>query len=305
MNPRVNFSHLITLAFFFSLLMIASCSKETSQTLDQQEEQASIASSESDGESEIVFNGVFDDAMGASDEVGMAGTGIFGRTIASNPDGSLGTQRPNVCYTVTVTHPNNTPFPVRVVIDFGTGCTGPDGHTRRGKIITDYTNRLIYPGAMAVTSFDGFYIDSIHVEGTHKITNTSTGTTNRQFTVDVIDAKLSKPNGDYTKWSSHKIITQIEGLITPDFHDDVFSITGSAHGQVKRGNLLVGWESSIIEPLIKRFTCRWIVRGKIRTVRINSTPNSPWVAVLDFGNGNCDNQAVITINGRSHNITLP
>jgi hypothetical protein len=47
------------------------------------------------------------------------------------------------------------------------------------------------------------------------------------------------------------------------------------------------------------------VKGRIRTIRINSLPTSPWVAVLDFGNGNCDNLAIITINGVPHQITLP
>jgi hypothetical protein len=85
----------------------------------------------------------------------------------------------------------------------------------------------------------------------------------------------------------------------------VFKIEGSARGRVKRGTLLVAWESAITEPLIKRYTCHWIVKGQIKTVRISTTANSPWVAVLDFGAGTCDNQAVITINGVSHQITLP
>ena len=197
-------------------------------------------------------------------------------------------------------------FPAIVTLDFGTtGCPGPDGRVRRGKIITEYTNRLIYPGAIATTTFDGFYVDNVHVEGIHKITNTSAGTSNRQYTVELRDAKLTKPNGDYIKWKSDRVITQIEGFITADFHDDVFSITGSGQGQVKRGNLLAGWESTITEPLIKRLTCRWIVKGRIRTVRINSTPTGSSVAILDFGNGVCDNLAVITINGVPHQITLP
>jgi hypothetical protein len=254
----------------------------------------------------MIFNSVFDDAVGVNDSVGMAGTGIFGRTIATDPNGGTGTERITSCYTITITH--LTPgaiFPVRIVVDFGTtGCLGNDGHVRKGKVITEYTNRLIYPAAVATTTFDGFYVDSIKVEGTHKITNTSTNSVSRQFTADVIDAKLSRPNGDYTQWNSHKVITQTEGLTSPDPRDDVFSITGSAHGQVKRGTLLVAWESSVTEPLIKRFNCHWIVKGKVRTVRINTTINSPWVAVLDFGDGNCDNQAVITINGTAHNITL-
>jgi len=310
MKLRFSPTQLITLTFFFSLLIIASCSKENSQSAADEEREASMASSESNGEAEMVFNNVFDDAMGASDEVGMAGTGIFGRNSATGTVGDPGTERPSACFTVTITHPNNTPFPVRVVIDFGTvGCPGPGGHTRRGKIITDYTNRLLVPGAIAETSFDGFYIDDIKVEGTHKITNTSSPVNtiplSRQFTVDVINAKLTKPNGNYTEWNSHKIITQLEGLVTPTVAiDDVFKIEGSAHGRVRRGALLVAWESTITDPLIKRFNCRWIVKGRIRTARLNATVNSPWVAVLDFGNGNCDNLAVITINGVSYNISL-
>lgn len=294
MKFRFNLTQIAILSFFFSLLII-SCSKENSRsgTDDEQEVTASKISSESDGQAELIFNGLFDDAMGVSDEVGMAGTGVFGVI--------------NACPTVTVTRLNPpSVFPVKVVLDFGNaGCTGNDGHLRRGKIITEYTNRLIYPGAIATIAFDGFYIDSVHVEGTHKISNSSSGTTNRQFTVEVRDAKLTRSNGDYTKWKSDKAITQIEGFITADFHDDVFSITGTAEGLVKKGNLLAGWASSVTEPFEKRFTCRWIVKGRIRTVRINSMPTSPWIAVLDFGNSTCDNQAVITINGVAHQITLP
>ena len=96
----------------------------------------------------------------------------------------------------------------------------------------------------------------------------------------------------------------MEGLATILPGDDIFRIEGSAHGRVQRGNLIVRWESNILEPLIKRFNCRWIVRGKIRTVRVNTNASSPWVAVLDFGNGICDNLAMITINGVSRQITL-
>jgi hypothetical protein len=312
MKPRFSPIQITFVAFIFLLLIIGSCSKENSGNDNaQQEDQASLVSSESDVEAEMVFNEIFDDAMGPSDEVGMAGTGIFARAVNTS---SGDVARPDTlppCVTVTVTHinPPNV-FPVRVVIDFGnTGCVCRDGRTRRGKIITEYTNRLLYPGAIATTTFDGFYIDSIHVEGTHKITNTSTPNVtpppDRKFIVDVIDAKLTKPNGNYTSWSSHKTITQIEGLGTPAIPlDDVFKIEGSARGQVRRDNLLVAWESSIIDPLIKRFTCRWIVKGQVKTVRLASSVSTRWTAVLDFGNGNCDNQATITINGVTRQITL-
>lgn len=294
MKTRFKAIHLISFTFLFSLLMLVSCQPENSQTIteEQQQQEASMVSSEADAEAEIVFNDVFDDAMGVNDEVGIEGTGTLNRI--------------NPCYTITVTRLNPPDlFPVKVVIDFGTtGCRGLDGHFRRGKIITQYTGRLIVPGASATTTFDGFYVDSIKVEGTHKITNTSSSNNERQYTVDVTGAKLTKPSGNFVEWRNHKVITQIEGLGTVTPLDDIFRIEGSAGGKVKRGALLVAWESNILEPLIKKFSCRWIVKGKIKTVRLNATANSPWIAVLDFGSGTCDNQATITINGVSRQITL-
>jgi hypothetical protein len=309
MKSRFSLIQLSCFTLFFSIFVLVSCKKETSQGATEETE-ASRASSESDAEAEMVFNAIFDDAMGANDDVGMAGTGVFGRTSILDP-GGVGTERqPTACFIVTVIHPTANQFPVQIIIDFGTvGCVGPGGHVRRGKIITEYTNRLIIPGAKAVTTFDNFFIDDIKVEGTHTITNTSSPITtippDRQFTVDVVNARLTRPNGNFTEWNSHKTITQIEGLVTPNLPlDDVFRIEGGSSGRTRRGNLLVGWNSIITEPLIKRFNCRWIVKGRIRTTRLNTTTTSQWVAVLDFGNGVCDNLAVITINGVSYNITL-
>lgn len=299
MKFRLNLAQLVSLTFFFSLLLFTSCQKENSQngSDEQQQMEASKASSEADGESEIVFNGVFDDAIGVNDQVGIGGTGVFGR--------------PTACPDVTVIHLNSPAFfPVKVILDFGVGgCVGNDGHLRRGKVITVYSNRLLIPGATAVTEFDGFYFDSTKVEGRHQITNTSPSVTTqppiRRFNVDVTNAKLTKPNGNFVEWESHKVITQIEGLNTNIPIDDVFKVEGHANGRVKRGALIVLWQSEITEPLIKRFNCRWIVKGRVRTLRANTNTTSPWVAILDFGPGTCDNHAVITINGVSHQITLP
>src|ERR1700694_4251030 len=157
----------------FAAMVFAGCKKESSNTLTaQQEEQAASYSTQSETESELVFNDVFDNVMGVNTEVGIGGTGVFGRTASGNPGGrGLNADSTPSCVTVTVTHLNTIePFPLKVVLDFGTGCTGHDGHTRRGKIITVYTGRLVLPGKSATTTFDGFKIDSISVQGTHKIT---------------------------------------------------------------------------------------------------------------------------------------
>lgn len=295
---------------FFAAFTLFACNKDKSETQNaQDEEQASVATSEADAEAEVVFNGVFDDVMGVNNDVGIAGTGVFGGRVASGELSPMRTDSLARCFTVTITRPTANPFPVRVVVDFGTsGCLGRDGHTRYGKVITEYTNRLLIPGAIAVTTFDGYRVDSISVQGTHKIQNT-TNPLNvqqvRQFTVDVTNAKLSKPNGNFTEWNSHKVMTQLEGLFSALPIDDIFKLEGYANGRVRRGALIVIWRTEITEPLIKKFACPWISKGIIRVFRgTNADPNNPWTASLNYGAGTCDNKALLTVNGVTREITL-
>jgi len=313
MRTTIFLTRLMTAIVLFSMIAI-SCNKETSQSGDlspQEEQEVAMVSSESESEAEIVFDDVFNNVIGVNDEVGVAGIGVFGRaTTNGDINGDMFTGRTDSirCYTVTVTRLNAPNlFPVKIIVDFGNGCVGRDGHIRYGKIVTVYTGRLINPGSLATTEFDNFKIDSISVEGRHTIKNTTgntTGSNLTQFTVDVDDAKLTKPNGNYSKWDSHKVRTQIEGNGSVGPQDDVFKVTGSANGTVKRNNLLFAWRSEISEPLIKKFFCRWVSKGIIKTWRATLSNTSPWTAILNFGNGNCDNQATLTINGTTHQITL-
>ena len=134
----------------FILLVFGSCKKETSADT-QEEEFASQASSEADAEADDIFNEVFDNVMGVNADVAFGGTGVFGR-MNPGTTSSGETSRLNSCPTVTITKMSTIdPFPVKVVMDFGTGCTGRDGRTRSGKIVTVYTSRLIVPGAKATT----------------------------------------------------------------------------------------------------------------------------------------------------------
>jgi hypothetical protein len=294
-------------AGFFATLLIIGCKKENSESLSaDQEQQAATFSTQSETESELVFNDVFDNVMGVNTDVGVGGTGVFGRVASINPGGrEMNVDSTPSCVTVTVTHMTATePFPLKIVLDFGSGCTGNDGHVRQGKIITIYTGRLVAPGKSATTTFDGFKIDSISVQGTHVITNTTT-TNQSQYTVDVTNAKLTKPSGNYSEWNSHRVVTQVEGNATAIPLDDIFSIQGSAHGRVKRGNDLYAWQSEIIEPLRKKFICRWISKGILRVRRETLPANSPWAATLDYGNGDCDFLANLTINGTTYAIQLP
>ncbi|MBM3159489.1 MAG: hypothetical protein FJZ69_07000 [Bacteroidetes bacterium] len=290
-------------------LSIVACQKEKSATQDPEEQYemtVSKLSSESDAEAEIIYDNIFDDVMGASDEVGLYGSGIFGR--------EYGLDTAQRCFTVRVDRPNAPrPFPVIITVRFPqSGCMGPDGRVRRGEIKTVYTNRLMIPGAESVTTFLNYSVDSVTVGGTYKIKNIVDPVQimifppqyNHKWLVTVVGGRLGYPNGSLVEWNSTKTIEQIEGSHTPILRDDVFKITGNADGVGVRGSITTRWLSEIIDPLIRKNICRWIVKGKIRTVRRNLSNTSPWVAVLDFGRGTCDNAATITINGVTYNITL-
>ncbi|MFZ9695318.1 MAG: hypothetical protein ACO3AY_05535 [Chitinophagaceae bacterium] len=278
-----------------SLLLFACQKGETSieDPANEVETSASKISTEADVEAEVIFDGLFDDAMGVNAEVGLGGTGVFGRLTA--------------CPTVTVTRLNSpAAFPVRVVLDVGAGCVARDGHLRKGKIIHVYTNRLINPGAVVETSFDGFYFDSIKVEGTHRIQNITTQTAGPQYKINVNNGKLTRPNGNFIAWNSEKVRTQIEGMITPILPaDDVFKLTGGSRGSTRRDTTLIAWNATITEPLIRNNNCRWIVKGAVRVVRENTNTGDRWAGLINYGNGICDNIATVTINGISYTITLP
>ncbi|MES2772965.1 MAG: hypothetical protein V4722_02185 [Bacteroidota bacterium] len=283
-------------------LLLNSCKKEISNNAEAEETQVA---QEDDAEADVIFDGVFDNVVGVDEEVGLGGgIGIFGSANLS--DDENGGIQPGTPFGVdsircfTITRVPNTPgvFPKTITLNFGTGCTGPDGRTRRGKIITVYTGRLVVPGSEATTIFDGFYVDSVHVEGTHKVKNNSTASV-RIFTRTVVGGKLTKPSGNFIQWNATHTNTQTAGLGSPNFPlDDEFDITGFANGHNKRGARLLSWSRLIVNPLHKKFTCRWFGSGTVRVTRNGHT------GILDFGTGSCDNRATITIGSFVRNITL-
>lgn len=271
----------------FSLLFISCDKNPIAKILEEKE--ATVLSAETDVTAEAAFNDVFNNVMGVNDEVGMAGTGAFGRV-----------NEPWHCYTVTATKldaPRT--FPLKIVVDFGTGCTGRNGVLRKGKIITTYSNRLTVKDATAVTTFEGFSVNGVKLEGTHTITQLGSINDTLKFGLKIENAVVTKENGEAAAWQSTKTLKQIGGnstLYQPG--DDVYSLTGESNGTVTLSGNEYSWSKRVINPLVKANNCEYIQSGSVGISR-NGKENT-----INFGDGTCDNKATITINGISVTITL-
>jgi len=298
----------LAIGLFGITVIFTACQKNNSNpsgdTISAQDQLTLQASATSDDATDNAYNDVFTNVMGVNDDAGLGGgIGVFlaaPRTAGGTPVNSFGNGVDSVghCYTVTVDPQTPGVFPKTITIDFGTGCTGKDGHTRRGKITAVYTGRMRTSGNIATVTLDGFYIDTVKVEGTMKVENKSTSS-GLAFTVTITNGKLSVPSGDFVEVDRTHTWTQTEGSDTPlNPADDVYNVTGSSSGTASVSGISFQWTTEITKPVVRKLSCRWRVSGQVTVTHNTKT------AVIDYGNGDCDNQATVTVGTKVYNITL-
>ncbi len=270
----------ITLAFtvmMAALLMFSSCKKENNTDND-------FSAVEADAFAENTF----DNVTNLTDEAySLSTNGHF----KSSDNIFLGD-----CATVTL---DTTTFPYELIIDFGdTNCLGNDGRYRRGKIIVSFTGRYWHPGTIITTTFDEYYVNDNQVEGTKVVTNNGFNDAGNMNWDIAVNGLITLANGEGSiTWNSQRNREWIEGISTPfNRWDNIYLITGDAHGERANG---LHWTRIITNPLRVELACRFIVSGTVKVI-----PEGKPVRILDFGDGSCDNQATVTINGNTYTIYL-
>jgi hypothetical protein len=185
-------------------------------------------------------------------------------------------------------------------IDFGTvGCPLPNGNVLRGVIVMTFT---FQPNATSHTityTFIDFYHNAIKFNGTKTFTRvmaTSAINPNIHPIVTMnLDMTATLPNGDIVTRVGQRVREIIAGYATPIWLDNIYQVTGSWTTTFPNGNV---HSSTITTPLRIRMNCPNIVRGVVTIVRNGNT------AILDYGDGECDNLATLTVNGNTTTITL-
>ncbi len=207
------------------------------------------------------------------------------------------------CKTVTVDKPDTSNFPKTITIDYGDGCyvvcQNGDTLSRSGKIIITITDHWFVAGAERTVTFDDFYMNGVLIEGTISWANlgyNDDGDLVFEYTVD--DGSISYSDTlVYTRgckrfriWKHHF------------FHPlaDTLLITGNCYGTNGDG---MEYHHQISDTL-KMIRCAnnryaWtMVAGTIEMERNGNT------AQLSFGDGGCDNEAILNVNGESTKIQV-
>lgn len=178
-------------------------------------------------------------------------------------------------------------------------CTLPNGNVLNGQIIATGSLNFDTPSYVINYSFVDFYHNDILIEGNRTVTRTMASTTSLAAVHPVatmdINMTATFPSGLEVTRVGTRVREMIEGFDTPlNWIDNIFSITGNWVTTFPSGTRT----STISTPLRIRMNCGNIVRGVIDVVGPFGT------ASINFGDGTCDNLAVLTINGTETTITL-
>lgn len=126
---------------------------------------------------------------------------------------------------------------------------------------------------------------------------------NVNYDVSVVDGTVTDPEGISATWNSERNREWIEGEATTylaeglaGILDDTYSLTGTASGINRNG---VAFDMDIIDPLIFSIDCKWIKQGVL-----DITPEGVETRSLDYGDGECDNEATISVGDWSHTFYM-
>lgn len=234
-------------------------------------------------EDEVVVNAAYEDLDNVTIDV-MQSSGLGLRTTGITA----------LCTGAIVNHDLNNK---KITVNFGTGCTGPQGNVRKGKVIFTYTGtNFLFPGTSIVTTFEGYEVNGYKIEGIRTMTNTGVdlATSTITVTVKVENGKVTWPDNTFVTFNSD----QVRKLKLGNNGYEA-SITGTATGKSKENK---DYSLAITEALVIKQECIQTgvyVPGK----GILELTYQGITVSADYGAGTCDKKILITYPGGSKEIT--
>jgi hypothetical protein len=295
---------LVTAWMFLIAITVISCKKEASDQNTKVSEDAAITMSEETTEAEADDDDVTELGLSVGADLEVADTSE--EPAAPNTADGFKTGirielfvdlafKIGPCTKIDIS-PRGNVYPKTVTIDYGDGCVCFDGKFRKGAVILVFSAPIRRPGAVLTITLRDFYVNRKHIEGVKTIKNLTENSAIK-YSVQVEGGKISFPNGRGFTVDRIKTVSQVRGMDTRTIRDDVYEIVGRSKISYANGLTII---KNTETPLVKKVTCAWISQGILKIVINDRT------LYLDFGNGDCDNKAILTwSNNGKREITLP
>lgn len=234
----------------------------------------------------VLVQGALTDAFSIVDKVGKSEPGLrdnYGLPMCA-----------------TVVFQDTLQFPYSFTIDFGeTNCEDDFGILRRGKIHVKTTGPYLADETVITTSLENYFLMNHQLRGERVVTNLGENEYgNLHYSVVESAVSLTNPDEQWvTNWESNLNRQWISGVSTAwDPYDDEFSITGDANGVSRLGTPYI---IDVVKPLVVSLSCPFIVKGVLDIL-----PQKSIVLEVDYGAGNCNEMATVTVNGNEYDLSL-
>ena len=181
-----------------------------------------------------------------------------------------------------------------ISIDFGDGCLLNNGRLVSGILhlsygpIVDATRTITY-------QFENFTVNNKGVVGGGTILRVhSNANGNPQSTLNK-NLVVSFPSGVTADVTGTRVAEWIEGFASGTWKDNVFLISGNRDIDFSNGYI---HQVEVLDALRREATCDYFVSGSMEVTRNLGS------GTIDFGDGDCDNLATLTIGGEEYTIVL-
>lgn len=185
-----------------------------------------------------------------------------------------------------------------LIVDWGnTNCTCNDGKTRRGKIISTWTGSYYDQGTIISHTPVNYYVNDNKIVGTMTVENMGPNGNGQPYYNININGVATLTSGEVVNYTSTRVRTFSNGYTTQlYFLDDEYDVTGTATAVNQDGE---GWNTNVTTLLHVSVGCPFITKGVV-----DITPTNLPTRTIDYGNGTCDANFTVTINGQTYEINV-
>lgn len=189
-----------------------------------------------------------------------------------------------------------------IIIDFGMGCDDKKGNIRKGKIIIYFSGNRRLLTSVIVTTFDGFSVNDVKMEGTRTVTLKEVSLTSITHEVKFEGGKISWPDNTTATRVAHHFRKVVHNATLTNRTDDqvILLVGGTASGSNRNGK---EYTMQISKDIVFKASC-FEVKKFMPVSGEKMLETAGKQIVINFGNGDCDNMVTVTVDGVSREVTI-